>query len=61
MSAYKGSTGTGMSFSHSCRHDWGPWEVGRKQRWKLCTRCGQVEGEDLDDPERREAGPGASR
>lgn len=48
MSAYKGSTGSAMNFSHACRHHWGPWEVGREQRWKECTKCGQVEGGYLE-------------
>ena len=49
MSAYKGSTGTTMGFAWSCRHRWGPWEIGRTQRWRECTKCELVDSEDLQN------------
>jgi hypothetical protein len=47
VSAFKGSTGTAMGFVWSCKHRWGPWEIGRTERHRECTKCDQVDGENL--------------
>lgn len=47
MSAYRGTTGTPMGFAWSCSHRWGPWEIGRNQRWRECTKYEQVNSDDL--------------